>query len=250
MFHRWFPYRKPNAHTVLRLLCFPYDGGGASIYRQWHDLLPSSIEVWAIQLPGRENRIGEEPLLQLSHFIKMTEEALFPFLEDGTPYAFFGHSMGALLSFELTQALRKQGYPLPVYLFVSGRSAPQRPLRTKPTYNLPEDAFIEALKRLNGTPEEVLRHRELLQLILPILRADFQLCETYSYKECEPLPCSVMAFGGTQDVEVTHADLAAWECQTREKFSMRMFDGDHFFLHKSGEQISREITRALFPFLW
>ena len=143
------------------------------------------------------------------------------------PYAFFGHSMGSLISFELVRYLRREGHdPGPVRLFVSGHRAPQLPDPDPPTHHLAEPEFIEELRRLKGTPEEVLQNAELLRLMLPLLRADFALCETYIYRPEKPLTCPITAFGGLQDDEVPRETLAAWHEQTYNSFKLRFFVGE------------------------
>jgi len=153
------------------------------------------------------------------------------------PFAFFGHSMGSLISFELARRLRRERQQEPIHLFVSGRSAPQLPDEEPPAHNLPEPEFLEELRRLNGTPKEALAYPELMQILIPILRADFSVCETYIYTEEPPLACPISAFGGTQDSDVSREDMEAWRRQTRASFTLRMFSGDHFFLHSAEEQL-------------
>lgn len=161
------------------------------------------------------------------------------------PFAFFGHSMGALISFELARKLRKDRGPMPVQLFISGRSAPQIPDTEPLTYNLPEAEFIEELRRLKGTPAEVLEHTELMQLILPLLRADFEACETYQYMPDRPLECPMMVFGGLGDTIVRQEDLKLWAEQASGPFSLTMLPGDHFFLHTSESTLLQAVARQL-----
>src|SRR5262249_55388812 len=145
--------------------------------------------------------------------------------------AFFGHSMGAMISFELARYLRRKHRLSPHHLFVSGRRAPQIPMTEAPSYNLPESGFYEKLRLLNGTPTEVLEQPELMELVLPMLRADFSVVETYAYTTDAPLDCPVTAFGGLQDHRVERGMLEAWREQTTSTFTLRMLPGDHFFLN-------------------
>jgi medium-chain acyl-[acyl-carrier-protein] hydrolase len=161
------------------------------------------------------------------------------------PFAFFGHSMGALISFELARQLRRQHAPGPIALFVSAHRAPQRPAPNPPVHSLPQDEFVEELRRLNGTPEAVFQDAELMQLLLPTLRADFAVCETYTYMPEEPLECPILAFGGLQDHEVSRDDLAAWRAQTHRTFKLRMVPGDHFFLHSARASLVCVVSRAM-----
>jgi medium-chain acyl-[acyl-carrier-protein] hydrolase len=157
--------------------------------------------------------------------------------------------MGALISFELARQLRRQYSLSPVHLFISGRRAPQIPDLALPIHHLPEAAFVEELRHLNGTPESVLQNAELMQLVLPIVRADFAVCETYVYSTEEPLDCPISAFGGLQDGEVSYDDLAAWRDQTNSSFTLSIFPGNHFFVQSARELIllavSQKLTRHL-----
>jgi medium-chain acyl-[acyl-carrier-protein] hydrolase len=214
----------------LRLFCFPYAGGGTSIFRTWSRYLPPSIEIYPVQLPGRESRLMEEPFHHMADLVEYLGQTLLPQL-DG-PYAFFGHSMGALIGFELARYLRRRGHsPAPVHLYVASHRAPQLPDPHPATYHLPEPEFIAELRRLQGTPEEILQSSELLQLILPLLRADFTVCQTYQYTIEPPLAYPISAFAAQHDGEVTYEAAALWEKQTEDAFNLRLFDGNHFFLH-------------------
>jgi len=153
--------------------------------------------------------------------------------------------MGALISFELARQLRRQYAPDPIALFVSAYRAPQLPAPSPPIHSLPQDEFVEALRRLNGTPEAVLQDAELMQLLLPTLRADFAICETYTYTPEVPLECPILAFGGLQDREVSRDDLAAWCHQTHRAFKLRMVPGDHFFLHSARASLVYAVATAI-----
>lgn len=171
------------------------------------------------------------PFTRLSPLVQAIAHALLPHLDKR--FAFFGHSMGGLISFELARLLRRDYGLSPVHLFVSGCSAPQIPDSDPPIHALPEPAFLEELFRLNGTPEAVLENAELMQLLLPTLRADFAVLETYVYAPEPPLNCPITAFGGLQDREVSCDCLEAWREQTNATFSLQVFSGDHFFLHSA-----------------
>jgi medium-chain acyl-[acyl-carrier-protein] hydrolase len=229
-FDSWIPLRKPVPEARLRLFCFPYAGAGALIFRNWPEGLPADIEVCPVQLPGRGTRLTERPFTQLSPLVEALAQALVPLLD--RPFAFFGHSLGALISFELARRVRRRYGVHPVRLFVSAGRAPQIPHRGPPIHVLPEKEFLAELRRLNGTPGELLDHQELMEIMLPILRADFELYETYVYSSELPLNCAISAFGGLQDRSVNDSDLEAWRAQTSVSFSLRMFPGDHFFLNQ------------------
>jgi medium-chain acyl-[acyl-carrier-protein] hydrolase len=235
----WFLRSSPRAETKLRLFCFPYAGGTASVYRSWGDQLPPHVEVIPVEPPGRGKRLVEPPFRRLPELIEALTPVVIPLLD--MKYALFGHSMGATIAFELARELCRRNEPQPEQLFVSGRRAPQIPDDDPPTYNLPDDEFRAELLRLNGTPVEVLEHAELMNLMLPILRADFELVQTYVYSEDAPLRCPISVYGGLQDQDVPRESLLSWKQQTVAKCSLHMMPGDHFFL--------RSATRALFGLL-
>jgi medium-chain acyl-[acyl-carrier-protein] hydrolase len=241
----WFPYLQHKPQAQMRLFCFPYAGGGASIFRLWSEQMPPEIEVCPVQLPGRENRLLDAPFSEMDLLIDTLAVALLPYLN--VPYAFFGHSMGALISFELARYFRRiEDRFEPIHIFVSGHRAPHLPDSNLPTYHLSEKAFVEELRRLKGTPEEVLQNGELLQLVIPLLRADFALCQKYRYTYERPLKSSIMAFGGLQDNYVSPAMISAWQVQTSSTFKEYFLEGDHFFLQKKQFSLLQIIAQELF----
>jgi Predicted thioesterase involved in non-ribosomal peptide biosynthesis len=161
------------------------------------------------------------------------------------PFALFGHSVGALIGLEVARHLRRKSLQLPFYLFVSGCEAPTAKSTRTFTYNLPEPEFIEELKRLNGTPREILENPEMMSLLIPLLRADFELVQNYVYPPDLPLPCPITAFGGLQDTEARCENLEEWSQQTTRRFSLHMLAGDHFFLNDNREQILRVICKQM-----
>jgi medium-chain acyl-[acyl-carrier-protein] hydrolase len=230
----------------LRLFCFPYAGGGASVFRGWPQAVSPELEIIPVQLPGRENRLREAPFTRLSPLVADAARALLPYIED-VPFALFGHSVGALVSFELARLLRRQYHRTPVHLFIASHRAPHRPDPNPPIHGLPEAEFLRELRRYNGTPEVILQNPELLELLVPNLRADFAVFETYGYTRDAPLDCPISAFGGRQDAEVSVADIEAWHEQTTSRFTMRLFPGDHFFLHAAQADLLQAICEELFP---
>jgi medium-chain acyl-[acyl-carrier-protein] hydrolase len=233
----------PNFEADIRLFCLPYAGGGTLIFRNWPDLLPADIKVCPIRLPGRENRIGTAPFRRISDLTDALICDLVPFLD--RPYAVFGHSMGALLGFEMVRTLRRREAPLPRRLLVSGCWAPQAPFPHNPLHTLPRNEFIARLREYGGTPEAVLDHAELMDLFIPVLRADFEMVETYAYTPEKPLECPISAFGGEWDERVSQEDLADWAEQTESDFKLSLFPGDHFFLHGREAALAKEIARVL-----
>lgn len=239
----WLVCHQPNPYADLRLFCLPYAGGGASIFRTWPDALPVSVEVVPVHLPGRETRISEQPFRRLQPLVGAIADAVAPHLSK--PYAIFGHSMGALLGFELARHLRREGLPLPLHLFVSARDAPQHFEGCVQTYALPEPDFVEEVRGLNGTPSGVLEHPELRKLVLPVLRSDFELLQTYSYAHEPELDCPISAFGGQQDYRLTREHLEGWRKQTSASFTLDMLPGDHFFLRPSQQLLLDLISNKL-----
>jgi len=241
--NRWVTCPKPNPQATLRLFCFHYAGGGAAIFRTWSDSLPQSVEVCAIELPGRGTRLMERPFTQLEPLVPTLASALFPYLDK--PFAFFGHSMGGLVSFELARLLRREYGLSLVHLFVSAHRAPQVPDPDAPIHALPNPEFLQELRRYNGTPEAVLENAELMQLLLPTLRADFAVVETYAYTPEQPLDCPITAFGGLDDREVSSDELEAWREQTNASFVLKMFPNDHFFLDSAKPLLLQSLSQKL-----
>jgi medium-chain acyl-[acyl-carrier-protein] hydrolase len=161
------------------------------------------------------------------------------------PFAFFGHSMGATVSYELTRRLQANQKPLPMHLFLSGRSAPHLPVVKPPVHHLPDQEFLESMRDLNGTPTELLAHIELMEMMLPVIRADFQMLETWKYQASSPLNIPVSVFGGLADDGVPLENLDAWAACTTGKMKRHIFPGDHFFLHQQYPAMLNIINRAL-----
>ena len=239
----WLTCPKPNPRATIRLFCFPYAGGRASVFRTWPDELPAEIEFYAIELPSRGKRIKEPPITRMEPLVRAIAGAIESLSDK--PFCFFGHSMGALTSFELARLLRRDGRPQPLHLFVSGSAAPQIKDAHPVTFDLPEPEFLDVLRRLNGTPREVLENDELLQLMLPTLRADFELLQVYEYEDEPPFRFPITAFDGLQDKEVSREDLEGWRVQTTATFILRNFPGDHFFLHTDRSRVLWAMSQEL-----
>jgi medium-chain acyl-[acyl-carrier-protein] hydrolase len=243
----WLTHARANGASQLRLFCFPYSGAGASVFYPWVNAFPSAIEVCPVQLPGRESRLSEPPFTHLAPLVEAAGRALLPYLD--RPFACFGHSLGALLSFELARYWQRHYGLTPVHLFVSAHPAPHVPDTEAPISQLPEPEFLQKLRDLNGMSEEILKSPELLQLLLPILRADFSACETYLHSPGEPLTCPISAFGGVRDPYMGRHDLEAWQAHTQARFAIRMFPGDHFYLRACGSMVVEAIARDLASYL-
>lgn len=227
----------------MRLFCFPYAGGTAAVFRNWPRYLPSEIEVCAIQYPGRGGRFGEPLNENVVDIMNAVYSDLQPLLTK--PFAFFGHSMGALVSYEFARRLQQEKQPEPFQLLVSGCIAPHEEIVNEPTYNLPEPEFIAELRRLQGTPAEVLDNAEVMQLMMPIIRADFKASQTYKYIPGPPLECSLHAFGGLEDETVPLEKVETWSEHTRGSFHVQMLPGDHFLLNTSASSLTRIIAQEL-----
>jgi len=161
------------------------------------------------------------------------------------PFAFFGHSMGAIVAFEVARQLEKKTGATPAHLVVSGRRAPQLPSNQPPAFGLPDEEFKEKLERLNGVPKELLLSAELMSLVLPSIRSDFEAIETYQYSPGPKLHCPITAFGGFRDSHVSQSSLDAWKEQTTASFKVRMFPGDHFFIHGAERDVLRMLSKDL-----
>ena len=224
---------------TLRLFCFPHAGGGPAAFRGWR--LPST-DVVPVVYPGRATRMSEAPLRTIIDLAADAEVQLRSSMRE--PFAFFGHSMGAYVAFELTRRLAQRGAALPKRLIVSAALGPRRASRRQVIHDLSDDAFREELRRLSGTPRELLDNEELMTLLLPMLRADFEAVATYRYTPDVRLDVPIVALGGDADDAVSFEDLAGWNEETSSSFLLRMLPGDHFFIHR-GDDVLRELERSL-----
>ncbi|WP_438280623.1 thioesterase II family protein [Pseudomonas alabamensis] len=233
--------------AVLNLLCLPYSGASAMVYSRWRRTLPAWVRVTPVELPGRGARLGEPLQTDLAALARQLAEEVRHRAQP--PYAVLGHSLGALLAFELVHALRALGCPPPVALFASGTAAPtRREGYDGANWREPKsDAeLIDELRTLQGTPEEVLANEELMSLTLPVLRADFLLCGRYAYRQRPLLQCPVHVFAGEQD-KANEAQLRAWGQESAGDFSLSLFPGGHFFIHEQEADVLGTLTAALEP---
>lgn len=237
----WF-VRHGSTDPALRLFCFSYAGGGTALFRRWSELLPAGVEVCAIQLPGREARAAEPPYRRLRALIADLEPALTALLD--RPFALFGHSMGALVAFELARQLRRAGAPQPQRLLLAAFRAPQLPNPNIRIYHLPDEVLKTVLAK-EGTPQGVLDNDEIMGALLPTLRADFELCDTYEYIPEAPLAVPMSVYGGTQDVRVGRTDLEEWNAQAGGEFELTMIPGPHFFIHSNQDLLLTRLSAAL-----
>jgi medium-chain acyl-[acyl-carrier-protein] hydrolase len=225
----WLIFNQARNQARLRLFCLPHAGGGAAAYAAWANLLPPDIELCRIQLPGRENRLREAPFVAMAPLVEELAAVLRPHL--GLPFALFGHSMGALIAFELARQLRRDCGVLPAQLFVSGRWAPHWPSPDPALAQLPDAEFIATLRaRYNNIPDVVANDPELLAIYVPLLRADVALLDTYVYTPDRALDCPIVALGGADDKRVPYVSLAAWQEHSTQSVLVRQFPGGHFYL--------------------
>ncbi len=240
----WILSSRSGAPPRLRLFCLPYAGGGAAMFARWADVLPPTVELCRVQLPGRETRWREAPFTQLASLVEALASAVRPYLD--VPFVFFGHSLGALIGFELARQVRHQFDLNPAQLFVSGRRAPHLPDPDPPLYQKPDAEFIETLRhRYGNIPDAVANDPELMEIFLPLLRADVTMLDTYHYIAERPLDCPITAYGGTADQRVTPAALKAWRDHTTQSFHMRLFPGGHFYLQAERVQLLQATSQQL-----
>ena len=216
------------------------------MFRQWPSGLPAELEVCAVQLPGRGSRLREPAVVSIPALVDALLHALTPHLD--VPFAFFGHSMGAVLAFEVAQALAKRGLPLPRHLIVSGRRAPQIPDSWPPLRHLPDTEFVaEINRRYGGIPSEILESPDVLELLLPCLRADVAALETHRPTSGSPLSCPISAFGGADDLQTPHAHLEGWGVETSSTFEVCIFPGGHFYLESQQVAVLARLSAMLAP---
>lgn len=226
---RWLACRTGRRHPRLRLFCVPFAGAGASAFNTWSSAFPESVELHAIQLPGRESRYSEPVLGDAHEAARLLADAIESYLD--CRYAFFGYSMGGLIAFEVVRELRRRRAPMPAQLFVGAMRAPQLaptlPLQAK----LPLEMFIKHVRDYYDSPPEAWKNPDLLKIVLPVLRADMALCQDYVYRHEPPFEFPIQAFAGLRDRSAPLSAVQAWREQTTGEFSVEAFDGGHFFVN-------------------
>lgn len=243
----WVRTPRKRVRPALRIFAFPYSGANASMFFPWAMIFPDSIEVSAIQYPGHGDRVGESFSTRIDELVIPITQALLPLMD--LPFVLFGHSLGALIVFEITRYLQKSGKAMPRWIFLSGHGAPHLPDRNPRIHNLPDEEFIRKIISLGGMEEGIISNNELMELVLPALKADFEVCETYHFNHEKILDCPLSAFGGLEDPYVTKEELYAWKDHTQKEFLVRMFPGDHFYLNNSRHLLIQMMMKDLKEFL-
>jgi medium-chain acyl-[acyl-carrier-protein] hydrolase len=239
----WIVRPRPHPSATLRLLCVPYAGAGVAAFAAWTELLGSSVDLAIVRLPGRESRIREPFCRSAVEAAELAAGELAALTD--LPLALFGHSMGAIIAFEIARRLRQIGM-LPVMLAVSGWRAPSLPGPLPRLAHLPVDEFALAIQdRFGAVPRAVLEDRELLSLLIPTLRADVGLVEQYGYRGDLPLSCPIAAYGGDADPHATESDLRQWGRETSGAHHVRMFRGGHFFIQSARDEVLAHLKRDL-----
>jgi medium-chain acyl-[acyl-carrier-protein] hydrolase len=240
----WFPFRRPRPAARLRLFCFPYAGGGATLYHPWREALGDEIEVCAVQLPGRENRYQEKPYRRMEPLVDDLLGRIDPLLD--RPFAFFGYSMGAAIAHETALRLAESHGRVPEHLFACAQRAPHLEVQGRLTADQMSDAELrDRLARLDGTPSQVLDSPELMELFGPRIRADLELNDSYLTSADRVHDCPLTVFGGRHDRDVSERGLEAWSCLTRGPFRMRVLDGGHFFIRERLDDVIAEVRNDL-----
>lgn len=230
----WFTDFNLGGRAPYLLVCFPYSGAGANVFRSWAGALDNA-DVLAAQLPGRERRIAEPAIGDLDALVAGLLPALIARID--RPYLLFGHSMGALIAYRVALELERRGVQPPKQLIVSGYRSPELGSRNRVLHTLSDSEFIVELQRYGGTPDEVLQHEETMQLLLPMLRADFRIHETYRHAPQPAAQFPIAAFTGMADHLVPGEDMAPWRDKTAAGFEQRLFGGGHFFLLENRDAV-------------
>ena len=239
----WFGRQLPSSDAAMRLFCLPYAGSSASIYRLWSQAISSDIHVCPIELPGHGSRLREPLVRSMTDLIDALSEALLPFLE--CPYALLGHSMGASIAFRIALSLAGSSSRSPSRVFVMGCRPPHLVSQRPELHRLNDPDLIAAIRVLGGSPDAVLNHPEMMQLLLPILRADFELFETAPSDSLPPLTCGLSAFAADQDPQARLEEMEQWRRYAGSDFRLRSYPGNHFFPWNSLEAIIDAIETDL-----
>ncbi|HEY1803822.1 MAG TPA: thioesterase domain-containing protein [Terracidiphilus sp.] len=240
----WITYNLHSKAAPIRLFLFAHAGGGSAAFRGWNDRIGAEIELGFIQLPGHESRLSEKPFSSIAELIPGLVDALSAHID--LRFAFYGQSLGARIAFETARELRRRGGRLPAHLFVAASQAPQLGWQHPPMNGLQTAQFLSAVQERYGSiPQQVAEDEELCNLLLPALRADVTMVETYLYTPGLPLDCGITAFGGLQDHTVSQLSLEQWQTQTCREFHLHMVPGNHFFPQSAESRLPESIAAEL-----
>ncbi|UGY93641.1 thioesterase II family protein [Streptomyces gobiensis] len=231
----------------LRLFCLPYAGGSARLFQDWRYALPDFVEVCPVELPGRGTRFGELPYTRLEPLVDDVLDTLEEHLDEegpGLPFALFGYSFGSAVAFEAARRLEAAGRRPACLAVAAFRSPGASPPRVKAS-SLPDAEFRRLLRELGGTPRELLENDAFMELMLPVIKADFSIAESYGHRSGPPLDCPIVAFGGEEDPLIGMAEVRTWSRHTAAGFSLRPIPGDHFFMHSHRELLLKELATEL-----
>lgn len=224
------------------LFCFSYAGGGPSSYLPWASLLPDNVNAYAIQLPGRGSRVNEPSKTTMAEVVAEVIDNIHPHLN--LPYLFFGHSLGAKVAYATAKEILIKGFQLPAYLIASACQAPHLPLNRKILYVLEDEEFLQELNRYEGTPKEIMDNQELMELLLPMIKADFEVYETYHTAPIK-LDCPIRVLGGIEDDKVTMQELRAWSALSEQQTEVYSIDGGHFYIDSAGKETVAHVNQVI-----
>ncbi|MER9714544.1 alpha/beta fold hydrolase [Mesorhizobium sp. M0174] len=235
---------KSSPEPSYRIIFFPHGGGSVQSFRTWSEYLPEDIELICIDLPGRGKRSAEASIRSMDVLVPMVTEALRDYSD--RPFIFFGHSVGALVAYEIARFLEKAGRPSPFHVVVSAHPSADVPADEPPLYSYADDKLTDVIRSLGLVPKEALANDELLHnFILPPMRADFELAETYDRNLPTPLDVAITAMGGAQDETINTNDLDKWRQLTTSRFARIMFEGDHFYTHSMTAEVVSAVLREV-----
>lgn len=239
----WFvrPVKRP--HAKINLFCLPYAGGSARIYQSWPEYLPEFVELIAIEPPGRGRRMQEPAFDSMKALVQELSGALRSQIE--RPYVVLGHSMGSRIGLNTLCELDRAGYPLPLHFIASGSAPPHITKKRKKIHMLSDDELIKELQSYNATPDEVLNNKELMEIYLPLLRADFAVAEEELIPNLPPLNCNATVFGGINDSRVSEGDCFAWQEYFSPPIEVSIFEGGHFFIDSARNEVMRKVSKII-----
>ncbi len=238
----WFQRYQHMDSSTLRLFCFTYAGGSARVFQGWEKYLPDNIDLFALQAPGRDERIEEKPISCTYHLANIICQQMLPYLN--CPFVFLGHSNGALVCFEVARQLRRLGLPIPRHFILSGSRAAQLPKPNR-ICDLPEPELVAELSQFDGTPQALLENQKFLKMILPLLRADFAIADDYLYHSEPPLDSSASLFWANEETEVSKSETLAWKKQFSGKVDYYEFKGRHLFINEQRAEYLKKCNSIL-----